>query len=439
MKRRRLMGLLFLLGLALVYWTAYANEGNDLRSLWQRFSSRRETVPARLMASGAIQAREVILSSTAGGRVARVSAAKGDKVQQGQVLLSLDRSLYEGQLAVARAQVRLAQAALDQARAGARPGEVLVAEAELAQATAAHRAAESSLGDLLILRENQQELTLQIAIAEAEEVVLEHRLQQAIAAKDAAEVQKGLYEYTQQTLAGWQYPFPKPSIPMELQVSPYSWWKSWSSVNAAQEALNGQRAQLAYLQDLKARPLELDAAIASARAAISQTAASVDAAQAQVQGLKAGASREQLESLEARVSQAQAALETLLAQGKELDLVAPMDAVVIGRAIHAGEVLVPGTTALVLADLSQLTLTVFVPEPRLGKVHVGQGVEVMVDSWPGRIFPGKVTHIADRAEYTPRNVATQEGRMLTYYAIRIRVQDTEGALKPGMPADAVFE
>jgi len=391
------------------------------------------------MASGTIQAREVILSSTAGGRVARVLVAKGDRVQQGQVLLSLDRSLYEGQLAVARAQVRLAQAALDQARAGARPGEVLIAEAELAQADAAHRAAGSALEDLLILRENQQELTLQVAVAEAEEVALKYRLQQAIATKDAAEVQKESFEHTQQTLANWQYPFSKPSIPMELQVSPYSWWKSWSSVNAAQEALNGQQAQVAYLRDLKARPLELDAAIASAQATISQTAASVDAAQAQVQGLKAGASREQLEALEAQVSQAQTALETLLAQGKEMDLLAPIDAVVIGQTVHTGEVLVPGATALVLADLNQLTLTVFVPEPRLGEVHVGQGAEVTVDSWPGRVFPGEVTHIADRAEYTPRNVATQEGRILTYYAVQIRVQDTEGALKPGMPADAVFE
>ena len=439
MRRRRLIGLLFLLGLALVYWAVYENGGYDLRSLWQRFSSRRETVPARLMASGTMQAREVILSSTAGGRVARVLVAKGDRVQQGQVLLSLDRSLYEGQLAVARAQVRLAQAALDQARAGARPGEVLIAEAELAQADAAHRAAEGAFGNLLILRENQQELTLQVAVAEAEEVALKYRLQQAIAAKDAAEVQKESFEHTQQTLANWQYPFSKPSIPMELQVSPYSWWKSWSSVNAAQEALNGQQAQVAYLRDLKARPLELDAAIASAQATISQTAASVDAARAQVQGLKAGASREQLEALEAQVSQAQTALETLLAQGKEMDLLAPIDAVVIGQTVHTGEVLVPGATALVLADLNQLTLTVFVPEPRLGEVHVGQGAEVMVDSWPGRVFPGEVTHIADRAEYTPRNVATQEGRMLTYYAVQIRVQDTEGALKPGMPADAVFE
>jgi len=438
MRQRRLAGLLLLLGLALTYWIVYERGASSLRLLVQGLAPQRET-PVQLIASGTIKAREIALSSTVGGRVANVLVAKGDRVRQGQLLLSLDRSLYENQVAVARAQVKLAQAILDQARAGARPGEVLTAEAELAQAKAAHQAAQSTLEDLLILRENQQELDLQIAVAEAEEVALSYRLQQALAMKDAAEVQKESLEHVQQALTNWPYPFPKPSIPMELQVSPYSWWKSWSSVNAAKEALEGKRAQLAYLRDLKANPLALDAAIASARATISQTAAAVDAAQAKVQGLRAGPSREQLEALEAQVNQAQTALEALLAQGEEMKLVAPTDGVVVGQVVRAGELLVPGATALVLADLSQLTLNVFVPEPRLGEVYVGQAVEVTTDSWPGRTFPGEVSHIADRAEYTPRNIATQEGRMLTYYAVQIRVHDPEGVLKPGMPADAAFK
>lgn len=438
MSQRRVVGLLVLLGLALAYWAIYEREANGLYSLTQRLLPQRER-SFQLTASGTIKAREIALSSTVGGRVAALFVAKGERVQRGQLLLSLDRSLHEAQLAVAQAQVRLAQALLEQARAGVRPGEILIAEAELAQAKAAHRAAEIALRDLLILRENQQELELQLAVAEAEEKALEYRLQQAIALKDAAEVQKELLEHTQRTLTDWSLPLPRPSIPMELQVSPYVWWKSWSNVNAAQEALAGKRAQLAYLRDLKANPLKLDAEIASAQAAISQTVAAVDAAQAKVKGLKAIPSREQLEALEAQLSQAQAALEALIAQGQEMNLVAPMDAIVVGQAVHVGELLVPGGTALVLADPSQLTLTVFIPEPRLGEVYIGQSVEITTDSWPGRSFPGEVIQIADRAEYTPRNVATQEGRMLTCYAIQIRVHDPEGALRPGMSADATFK
>lgn len=438
MSQRRLVSLFVLLGLALAYWAIYERGENGLYSFIQELSSQHER-SSQLTASGTIKAREIALSSTVGGRVAAMFVNKGDQVQRGQLLLSLDRSLHESQVAVARAQVQLAQALLDQARAGVRPGEILAAEAELAQAKAAHQAAESALQDLLVLRENQQELELQLAVAEVEEKALGYRLRQAIALKDAAEVQKELLEHTQATLADWPYPFPKPNIPMELQVSPYTWWKSWSNVNAAQEALAGKQAQLAYLRDLKANPLKLDAAIASAQAIISQTTATVDAAQAKVQGLKAIPSREQLEALEAQVSQARVALEALLAQGQEMDLMAPVDAIVVGQAVRVGELLVPGATALVLADPSQLTLTVFIPEPRLGEVRVGQSVEITTDSWPARVFSGEVIHIADRAEYTPRNVATQEGRMLTYYAVQIRVYDPEGILKPGMPADAVFK
>ena len=62
-----------------------------------------------------------------------------------------------------------------------------------------------------------------------------------------------------------------------------------------------------------------------------------------------------------------------------------------------------------------------------------------IDSFPGRVFAGAVTRIADQPEYTPRNVATKEERLNTFYAVKIRLDNEQGLLKPGMPADAVFE
>jgi HlyD family secretion protein len=91
------------------------------------------------------------------------------------------------------------------------------------------------------------------------------------------------------------------------------------------------------------------------------------------------------------------------------------------------------------ADLSQLTITVYVPEDRYGQIRRGQTATVTVDSFPGTEFSAQVTHIADQAEFTPRNVQTVEGRSATVYAIELAVTDTEGRLKPGMPADVSFE
>ncbi len=79
-----------------------------------------------------------------------------------------------------------------------------------------------------------------------------------------------------------------------------------------------------------------------------------------------------------------------------------------------------------------------VPEDRYGEIHIGQEATVTVDSFPGQTFKATVTKIADQAEFTPRNVQTVEGRSATVYAVKLKVNDPEGKLKLGMPADVVF-
>jgi HlyD family secretion protein len=122
----------------------------------------------------------------------------------------------------------------------------------------------------------------------------------------------------------------------------------------------------------------------------------------------------------------------------KLDITSPMDGVVVDMTAYLGEVVAPGAPLPTVADLSEMHLTVYLPEMHMGRVHLGQRVEVAVDSFPGQVFEGRVTHIADRAEFTPRNVATQEERLNTFYAVEVRLPNAEGLLKPGMPADATF-
>ena len=94
---------------------------------------------------------------------------------------------------------------------------------------------------------------------------------------------------------------------------------------------------------------------------------------------------------------------------------------------------------LTLAKLDRLTITVYIPEDRYGEIRLGQAVSITVDSFPERTFSGSVTRIADRAQFTPRNVQTEEGRRSTVFAVEITVSSGESGLKPGMPADVVFE
>jgi HlyD family secretion protein len=92
-----------------------------------------------------------------------------------------------------------------------------------------------------------------------------------------------------------------------------------------------------------------------------------------------------------------------------------------------------------MADLNNITITVYVPEDRYGQIKLGQQASVAVDSFPGETFPAEVIHIADQAEFTPRNVQTVEGRSATVYAIKLKVSNSEGKLKIGMPADVEFK
>ena len=120
-------------------------------------------------------------------------------------------------------------------------------------------------------------------------------------------------------------------------------------------------------------------------------------------------------------------------------VISPIDGTVLERSIEPGEIAAAGSTLITLANLDSLTLTVYVPEDRYGEINLGKTYPVAVDSFPGVEFKGTVSHIADKAEFTPRNVQTTESRRSTVYAIRLDLEPAGGKLKPGMPADVTFE
>jgi HlyD family secretion protein len=138
------------------------------------------------------------------------------------------------------------------------------------------------------------------------------------------------------------------------------------------------------------------------------------------------------------VQQAEANLKLLDTQIAKLKIYAPMNGDIITRNVEPGEFVQPGATAFAMADLNNITITVYVPEDRYGQIQLGQQASVTVDSFPGDAFTAQVIHIADQAEFTPRNVQTVEGRSATVYAIKLKVTDPEGKLKIGMPADVTF-
>jgi len=187
---------------------------------------------------------------------------------------------------------------------------------------------------------------------------------------------------------------------------------------SGEEALQVQAAELVVRQ--------ADATIEQAQSGV---------AQAEVAVKQAGTRLAQSKSM---VNQAQAELELNEVQLENLKVYSAVAGVVITRNIEPGEVVQPGSTALSIGQLANLTITVYVPEDRYGEIRLGSHATVSVDSFPGKIFDATVARISDKAEFTPRNVQTEEGRRTTVFAIELAVDDPNGDLKPGMPADVKF-
>lgn len=127
------------------------------------------------------------------------------------------------------------------------------------------------------------------------------------------------------------------------------------------------------------------------------------------------------------------------AQMERLTLHSPIGGVVQKRLVRPGEVVGPGTPILTIANPRDLRLTVYVLEGQLGRVLVGQNVAIRADPFPERVFAGQVQTVATRAEFTPRNVQTQRDRQNLVFAVKVRVPNTDGALKAGLPVDATFD
>jgi multidrug resistance efflux pump len=167
--------------------------------------------------------------------------------------------------------------------------------------------------------------------------------------------------------------------------------------------------------------------------------AQIRTAEANLALAQSDTTEEQLEAAQAQVEAAQAALDIVQAEYDKLLLTSPVDGIVLYRTVEPGEVVLPGSPAITLGLLDELSITVYIPEDRYGQIDIRDKAIVRADSFPGETFEATVVRIADQAEYTPRNVQTEEDRRTTVFAVELSVEDPQGKLKPGMPADVIFE
>ena len=139
-----------------------------------------------------------------------------------------------------------------------------------------------------------------------------------------------------------------------------------------------------------------------------------------------------------RLAQARAQLAELDAQLREMKIAAPSDCVLEVLSVKVGDVLAANQDAATLLLTNRLWVRVYVPEPWLGHIPLGEKVAVRVDSDPGKDFTGVVEQIARAAEFTPRNVQTVGERIKQVFGIKVRLDNPEGKLRAGKAADVTF-
>lgn len=148
---------------------------------------------------------------------------------------------------------------------------------------------------------------------------------------------------------------------------------------------------------------------------------------------------EEIRAAEATLVQAEAQAALLAKTIADCVVVSPVSGTVTDRPIEAGEFISGGTTILTVSRLSQVHVMLYVTEVELGRVRLGDKVEVTIDSLPGRRFEGLVTYLSPEAEFTPKNVQTRDDRVKLVFGVKVEIPNPEGLLKPGLPADAVIK
>ena len=151
--------------------------------------------------------------------------------------------------------------------------------------------------------------------------------------------------------------------------------------------------------------------------------------------LEAGTRPEEIQTARARVAAADAQIAVLEKSERDAAVISPIAGIVTQKLVDAGEIVARGTPLVVITDLDHAWANLFVPEPMVPRVTIGQAATVLTDAGgPG--LEGKVTFVSPRAEFTPRNVQTAEERSKLVYRIKVTVDNAAGVLKLGMPVDA---
>jgi len=344
-----------------------------------------------LLLHGTVEVQEVRLGSKIGGRVAEVLTREGNLVQPAQLLVRFEAPELEAQREQWQARVQSMTAALEKMQNGSRSEEIEAAQAAAAAAQARYERLKAG--------------------SRIEEI----RQAEAELKREEASLAVARQEFTRNERL-----LPRSAVSM----TDYD---------------NSQAEQGRSLARVAAAKARLDLLVAGSRKEdIDEAAAELKRTRANALLLQNGNRSEDIAQAQASLAEAQGKLHEVEAQLLEASVRAPEQVVIEVLGVRKGDLVTPNQTILRVLRADDLWVKVYVPETELGRVRLGQNVDVTIDSYPDKHFAGIVEQIAAESEFTPRNVQSADERRHQVFGVKVRVPNPDGVFKSGMAADVTL-
>jgi len=364
------------------------------------YNGQRNLQMRELYYSGTIEAKQAELGFQVSGRIVEVAVDEGQFVKKDQLLASLDQSEY-------KARYEQAQASLENSIKNLQRLELVLElykktlPNEVARAAAAVEALSSQLAELEAGYRDQDIERARLALLTAQDVMEE------------AKKNKERYDNL----------FKKQLVPE----------REWDAVKLKHETAVKEFEEAKEMFDMLREGVRKET-IQTARARLAEGKAVLRQAKNNLRKIKEA--EKEVEAATSQVKVAQSSLKVVETQLRYTQLRAPFDGVISSRNIELGEVVSPGREVLSLSDLSSVDLKIFVGETEIGRVKPGQLVDIKVDTFPDKIYRGKVSFISPEGEFTPKIIQTQKERVKLVYLVKVFIPNPDLELKSGMPADA---
>jgi len=177
----------------------------------------------------------------------------------------------------------------------------------------------------------------------------------------------------------------------------------------------------------------------ASRSANEVAANALVSAQSRYSLLQAGNRPETIEAQKLEVDRSEAVLAGTRTQIADMTVTSPLSGRVLSKNYEVGEYINAGVSIATIGDLQDCWVKVYVSTEQLGQIRLGQSVKVKIDAYPDKTFKGAIKEISQNAEYTPRQSITQRERANMVFAVKVKIENAEEIMKPGLPADVVFE